>query len=419
MAGFRSLVRRFLGDRQEQHPRPSESQATMLAGRPESPAKGNNDFALAMYGELRAEPGNLFFSPFSVRTALAIAQIGARGETAGQMAETLRTSASDETPDAALAQIIRRLNASTDQYEIAVANSLWSQEGRPLRAGFSGAIARDFDGIINLVDFRRSADAAGATINKWVEEKTRRKILNLIPAGGVNSETRLILVNAVYFKGKWLLQFDRDCTRQEPFNLEGGSTVRGPLMHRQEEVLYLQGAGFQAVDLLYEGRNLSMLILLPDRRGRLADLERELSSNMLRDCVARMTLREVSLFLPRFKITWGTRDLCGPLGGLGMSLPFDRSRADFSGMNGVRPPAKEALFISGIYHKAFAEVNEKGTEAAAATAVPMDLGLAMDRPKPRPIPVFRADHPFLFAIREHHTGTILFFGRVANPTEGR
>ena len=187
-------------------------------------------------------------------------------------------------------------------------------------------------------------------------------------------------------------------------------------MHQQERVLYLQGASFQAVELLYEGRDLSMFILLPDRKDGLADLERELTSSMIRDCVANMVRREVKLFLPRFKITWGTVNLCDPLASLGMALPFDRSRADFSGINGCRPPDQEALVLSAVYHKAFIEVNEKGTEAAAATAVAKVP--AMAPAKPQPIPAFRADHPFLFAIRERNTGIILFLGRMADPREG-
>jgi serpin B len=333
------------------------------------------------------------------------------------MAETLGTWSSGETSGNALGEIIRRLNASSDQYELVMANSLWGQEGKPLQADFLEAITRYYGGIVKLVDFRRKANGVGAIINKWVEDNTKQKILNLIPAGGLSAETRLILVNAVYFKGRWVLQFPKGWTCEEPFHLDGGGIVRAPLMHQQEKVRYLQGAGFQAVDLLYEGMNLSMLVLLPDRRDGLADLERELSSSMLRDCVAKMCPREVKLFLPRFKITWGTVNLCDPLAGLGMSLPFDRSRADFSGINGCRPPAQEALAISAVYHKAFADVNEEGTEAAAATAVALYATMARPQ-KPPQIPVFRADHAFLFAILERHTGTILFLGCMANPTEG-
>jgi serpin B len=223
-------------------------------------------------------------------------------------------------------------------------------------------------------------------------------------------------VNAVYFKGMWMLQFRKAATRAEPFHLEGGGKVQAPLMHRQEEVRYLQARGYQAVDLVYRGGDLSMLVLLPDRKDGLRDLERTLSARMLRDCIAQMDTREIKLFLPRFKITWGTVDLCDHLTALGMPLAFTRFQADFFGINGQKPPHEDSLFISAVFHKTFVETNEEGTEAAAATAVPMPLTAAPRPLKPPPVPSFRADHPFLFAIRDRKSGAILFLGRMVDPT---
>ncbi len=415
MAGFGVWLRGLFRSKEEPNPSSRVPQARARPSRPNSFADNNNDFALAIYGHLRQWPGNLFFSPFSIRTALGMTQAGARGETAAQMSEVLRTASSDETLHVALAAIIQQLNAAGGRkYEMVVANSLWGQDGAPLQAGFLDLIARHYRGGVNLVDFRRGPEAARLSINQWVEDNTRRKIRELIPSGGLDADTRLVLVNAVYFKGMWVLRFDRADTRDEPFRLEGGGTVQAPLMHQHEEIRYLQASGYQAVDLDYQGGDLSMLVLLPDRKDGLRDLEETLSARMLHDCVARMVVREVELILPRFKITWGTVDMSGQLAALGMTLPFDRSQADFSGINGHQPPHEEALFISAVFHKAFVEVNEEGTEAAAATAV--DVPRAAGVSEPAPVPVFRADHPFLFAIRDRKTGAILFLGRMADPT---
>jgi serpin B len=380
---------------------------------PASFAAENNDFALAMYGQLRQRPGNLFFSPFSIRTGLGMTQAGARGETAAQMKEALRISSSDDTVHVAFAETIQRLYAAGgDKYEMAVANSLWGQDGAPLQSGFLDLIARHYGGGMNVVDFRHTAEATRLAINRWVEDKTRQKIRALIPSGGLGADTRLVLVNAVYFKGIWVRQFRMAATRDEPFYLEGGGKVQARLMHRHGEVRYLQVGDFQAVDVDYLGDDLSMLVLLPDKKDGLRDLEKKLSSQMLHDCVAKMHFCELELFLPRFRATWGTIDLGAQLRALGMRLAFARSQADFSGINGHVPPHEDSLFISGVVHKAFVEVNEEGTEAAAAGVGVYLAGTS----KPPPVPIFRADHPFLFAIRDRKSGVILFLGRLADPT---
>lgn len=376
-------------------------------------AADQNDFALALYGQLLQRPGNLFFSPFSIRTALAMTYAGARSETAAQMGKAVRFASSDETVHEAFGELIQRLNADGGgKYEMTVANSLWSQDGAPLQRGFLDLIARHYGGGMNVVDFRHAVEAARLRINRWVEEKTKQKIRELIPAGGLVKDTRLVLVNAVYFKGMWVLQFSKIATRDEPFYLEGGGKVQAPLMHQHEEVRYLHADGFQAVDLDYRGGDLSMLVFLPDKKDGLRDLETRLSAGILHDCVAKMRVREVELFLPRFRMTWGSVEIGAQLSALGMPLAF-APEADFSGMNGHEPPHKDSLFISAVFHKAFVEVSEEGTEAAAATAV---VGKIRGMASPPPVPVFRADHPFLFAIRDRKSTAILFLGRVANPT---
>jgi serpin B len=332
------------------------------------------------------------------------------------MRAALCISSSDETLHIAFAETIQRLNAAGGgAYEMAVANSLWAQDGAPLQPEFLDLIARHYRGAMNLVDFRRGAEAARVTINQWVEDKTKQRIRKLISSGGLDGDTRLVLVNAVYFKGTWVLPFRRAATRDEPFHLEGAGKVQAPLMHQQKEIRYLQAGGYQAVDLVYRGGDLSMLVLLPARKDGLRDLEKKLSARMLHDCVARMATREVKLFLPRWKITWGTLDLRDHLTALGMPLAFTRLQANLSGINGHEPPHENSLFISSVFHKAFVETNEEGTEAAAATAVTAGT-LSCAPSNPPPVAVFRADHPFLFAIRDRNSGAILFLGRMADPT---
>lgn len=387
----------------------------------ESEAFGNdnNGFALALFEQLRHSPGNLFFSPFSIRTVLAMACSGARGETAAQMGDVLRVETSGDTPHTAFSEIIERLNTvGRGTQEMLVANALWGQRGEPLLPEFSEIIAQHYHGEFGQVDFRQAEDAR-KTINKWVETQTRGKIRELIPLGALDRETSLVLANAICFKGMWVEAFERDDTEEGVFQLAGGGRVRVPLMQGTRwDLPYVETKGFQAIDLVYEGGDLSMLVLLPRRRDGLPALEERLSAKMLRDCVARMDARLVRVLLPRFKFASGSVDLCKPLATLGMPLAFARFEADFSGMNGKEPPSEASLFISAVLHQAHVEVTEEGTDAFAATAALVPLGAAPSLRRPRPNPVFRADHPFVFAIRERKSGSILFLGRVSDPTRG-
>ena len=376
----------------------------------------NNRLALTLFASLRAQPGNLFFSPFSIRAALGMTYAGAADETAQQMKTALHFSQVDELLHLEFRQLIGRLNAAGGgRYELAVANALYGQDGSSLQDQFLELITEQYRGVVKLVDFRHAAEAVRTEINDWVADKTKQRITGLIPAGGLSAESRLVLVNAVYFKGRWLLPFDRASTREEKFYLEGGEQVPAQLMNQQQTIRYVQARGFQAVDLDYQGDDLSLLVLLPDRKGGLKDLETNLSVRTLVDCLRRMSHSEVKLSLPRFKISWGVIDLREQLIALGMSDAFDRARANFLRINGLRPPHDDALFVSAVFHKAFVEVNEEGTEAAAATAVTMERMMSVANYNPPPIPVFRADHPFLFAIRDRRSSAILFLGRVTDP----
>jgi serpin B len=417
MTGFGVWLRGLFGKTAEVPDLAPSLERTKPAG-PQSFAEDNNDFALAMFRRLGRPRENLFFSPFSIRTCLAMVHAGARDGTAAQMREALCISSSDEMLHTASAEVVQRLRAArSPDEEIAIASSLWGQDGVPLEPRFLDLIARHYDGAMNLVEFRRRAEAARATINEWVVDRTRKRIRDLIPPRGVDADTRLVLVNAVYFKGKWALRFRTEATRDESFHLEGGGKVRVPLMFQQERIPYLEAGDYQVVDLAYRGGNLSMLVLLPKRKDGVRDLESSLSAQILDDCVAQMRTCAIKLFLPRFKIRWGTVDLKDQLTALGMPLAFSRSQANFSGINGRVPPDPESLFISAVFHQAFVETNEEGTEAAAATAAAVMVTGARFRPsKPPPIPIVRADHPFVFAIRDRESGAILFLGRIADPT---
>ena len=381
-------------------------------------AQAHNEFAVALYRQLPLPPGNLFFSPFSIWTALGMVFAGARGETASEMKQVLRFPFSDETLHGTFAKLLQDLvPGSESQCEMAVANSLWSQKGMPLVVKFEEVMARYYDRGLHLVDFQQQAEKARGEINRWVEDKTRRKIKELIPQGEVNTDTRLVLVNAVFFKGQWELPFPEHRTWDQPFYLDGQHEIEVPLMFQQEEIRYLHADGFQAVDLAYKESDLSMLILLPKEKSGLRDLEAQLSANWLRDCVEKLQVCEVKLHLPRFKFTWGTVNLQDPLTNLDMRLAFTRFKADFSGINGYDPPDENSLFIAGAFHQACVEVKEEGTEAGAATAVSTMLVGGIDFEEELRIPVFRADHPFVFAIRDRKLGVILFLGRVTDPTK--
>jgi serpin B len=379
-----------------------------------------NGFALALYERLRLEPGNLCFSPFSIRTALGMTYAGARGETAAEMGRALDLPPSDEALHALVGDLLGRLESSGGAAAMNVANALWSQEGLPLQTDFASLVSRHYGAPVNLVDFRRDAEAARGAINRWVENATRERIRELIPTGGVSSDTRLALVNAVFFKGSWALPFGEGNSHDARFHLEGGATVKARLMFQIKHVRYFEDRDLQAVELPYVGEDLLMVLALPRRENGLPDLEARLTAQSIDRWVDRMGREEVKLHVPRFKISWGTANISKALIAMGMAAAFDRVRADFSGINGRRSPDAEALFISSVFHQAFVEVDEEGTEAAAATAVVMDAVMSPRfRPPPPPIPVFRADHPFLFAIRHRSSGAILFLGRVSDPSRER
>lgn len=379
----------------------------LRAGDVQELREGNTRFCIDLYQALRSGEGNLFFSPYSISTALGMTYAGARGETEKEMAAVLHLPPEQEVVHDDFSRLQEHLNAIQDKgnIQLSIANSLWAQKGYAFLDSFLDLTKTCYGAGVQFVDYAGATEAARKAINTWVEDKTKDKIKELIKQGMLDPSTSLVLCNAIYFKGNWLSQFEKERTRDADFYLSPGETVKVPMMNQSTEVKYRRFDGFSAVELLYEGNDLSMVVLLPEQKDGLAAFEERLSNEEVGrwlDELSNTRLLEVAITLPRFKTTCEF-ELSEVLSKMGMPHAF--SGADFSGMTGDMD-----LFISKIVHKAFVDVNEEGTEAAAATAVIMDKATFM------PL-AFNADHPFLFLIRENETGSILFMGRIADPTK--
>jgi serpin B len=369
--------------------------------------EGNNVFAVALYGRLRNQSGNLFFSPESISTALAMACAGARGDTASEMAKTLHFTLPPEKLHPVMGALLSDLNAAHEGYQLSVANALWAQQGYTFLDDFLNLLKTNYGAGLNQVNFKGATEAARLTINQWVEQKTQDKIKDLLQPGALRSDTRMVLTNAIYFKGDWETQFDKAQTKDEDFHLSKTQTATAPLMHREGRFSYFDGGTFQILEVPYKSQELSMIVFLPKDPGGLPALEQSLTDSNMQQWLHQMTsVSKVIVTMPKFKMTQQF-ELGSTLSAMGMPQAFSSS-ADFSGMTGHRDFA-----ISEVIHKAYIDVNEEGTEAAAATAVTM-RALAMPAPQAPP-PVFRADHPFVFMIRDNRSASILFMGRMADP----
>lgn len=369
---------------------------------------GNTQFALDLYTKVSGESENIFYSPFSVSEALAMVSAGARGETADQMLKTLHLSQDKDALHPAFNALDSHLmnlgekprKPESEPFELTVANSIWGQNGEEFNTVFLETLAANYGAGLNTLDFISAPEASRETINEWVEEKTQERIEDLLPKGSVNSRTRLVLANAIYFKASWMAAFQEESTKPGKFTLRDGSTVETDLMHQSANFDYAQMDGFKAIALPYDGGDVSMLVMLPKNLDK---FEKSLSAKTLNDTVAALKKKHVTLTLPEFEFTVPLT-LTKTLQDMGMVDAFGGS-ADFSGMTDA-----DDLRISEVIHKAYVSVDEAGTEAAAATAVTM-------RATSMPIdPVqFTADKPFVFVIRDNKTGSLLFVGRLANP----
>ncbi|MBI3831691.1 MAG: sigma-70 family RNA polymerase sigma factor [Planctomycetes bacterium] len=376
--------------------------------------ESNNAFALDLFAKLKAKEGNLFFSPYSISTALGMTYSGARGNTAAEMAKALRFTLAQERVHPVMGALIADMNAPQKNgkprgFQLSVANSLWGQKGYPFKQDFLNLTKESYGAGLTEVDFLKAAEDARVAINTWVEQKTKDKIKDLIGKGALTGENRLVLVNAIYFKGDWESPFKKERTKDEPFHFADGKQADTPMMHQTGHYRYMEEENkFQALELPYVNRELSMLVFLPAEAGGLAGFENTVTPENVAKWTAGMKSEMVRIGMPKFKMTWGTENLTETLKTLGMKDAFSLGTADFTGMADTKE-----LFIGMVLHKAFVDVNEEGTEAAAATAVAMSGG---GRPRPTPEPkVFTADRPFLFAIRDNESGSLLFVGRVADP----
>jgi serpin B len=371
--------------------------------------KGNNEFAFDLYARLRGPGGNLFLSPYSISTALAMTYAGARGRTATQMAKTLHFSLDQARLHPAFAALIREVNGAAQEqrtYELHVANALWGQKGFPFLPRFLKQIQDNYGAGLKLVDFAKDTEGARRIINAWVEKQTKNKVKELFKPRVLDRLTRLVLANAIYFKGSWQSAFPKKSTVKGDFLLTASKKVRVPLMHQEQELKYHDGGTFQMLELPYKDRELAMVVLLPRKTDGLAELEKSLTADRLAAGLARLKTHQVAVTLPSFQVT-AEFALKSTLAALGMPDAFNDNAADFSGMDG-----RKDLVIQAVVHKAFVDVNEEGTEAAAATGVAVGLKCAAPL---IPRAVFRADHPFVYLIRHNQTGSILFLGRLTNP----
>ena len=373
--------------------------------------QGNRLFAHDLYGQLAGqEEGNLFFSPYSISTALAMTYAGARSQTETEMAAVLHFPLSQDRFHPAMGGLISSINSpERTGYTLRVANRLWGQQGMEFQPSFLDTTRQHYGAELAEVDYIFHTEDARQTINRWVEDQTEQKIRDLIPQGALSSDTRLVLTNAIYFLRDWKHPFNESATRDRSFHLDATDTISVPMMRQTRRFRYMETDDFQLLDLPYENDELSMLLLLPRERDGLSSFEASFSDELLQESIDQMRYVDVSVSLPKFTMTQDF-ELKDTLVEMGMASPFTDA-ADFSGIS-----SESELKISKVIHKAFIQVDEQGTEAAAATAVIMDAFVtSIPVFPPLPPEVFNADHPFAFLIRDNQTDSILFMGRVMEP----
>jgi serpin B len=374
---------------------------------------GNNTFAVDLYKTLRTQDGNLVFSPYSISLALAMTYAGARNETESQMAQAMQFNLSQDKLHPAFNSLdLALMNEGKTQnkaqpLQLNIANSVWAEKTYAFQQAYLDLIAKNYGAGIQLADFVNNYDAVRGQINNWVSNQTKNKINNLLTPGSVDAATRMVLVNAIYFKADWETPFDANNTNDAPFTLLDGSQSQVKMMNNGDLSLpYTKGDGYQAVELPYQGNTAAMDIIVPDE-GNFQNFESTIDAQKLNGIFTSMQSMPIALGLPKFTFTTDF-SLSRQLAALGMTDAFDPNKADFSGMTG-----NHDLYIGNVIHKAFVAVDEKGTEAAAATAVIMELGMAPVQQKV----ILTVDRPFIFIIRDLASGQILFIGRVLNPAQ--
>lgn len=391
----------------------SESKIQGQEGQPAVFIQGNNRFAFDLYHKLKDPGKNLFFSPYSISSALAMTYVGAKSKTRQDMQSVLHFTENAIGKDfASMSEALvneSRGKGSTLVFDLA--NSVWLDQNEQLLPDYQSILSGDFQSAIQTVDFMQSPQVARKEINSWVSDKTHQKILDILSEKDISAATRLILISAIYFKASWHHPFDPERTDFAPFYVQKNKSINVPMMESTYRYPYFKGEGFSVLELAYENEkdvssSIRMLLVLPDAIDGLENLERELTNERFSSWMLNLKSQYVSLFLPKFKLE-STIDLGNALQSMGMEVAFSHE-ADFSGING-----KKNLQIDKMIHKAFLSVDEAGAEAAAASAVLVALkSLAIKEPV-----IFRADHPFLFFIMDNQTQSILFLGKLAVPEE--
>ncbi len=393
-------------------------------------AKATNELAVDLHRQLATGDENLCISPYSIESALAMTFAGADGETRTEMARVLHLGNDAGVPASffALQRSLEEMSAKTTELTkqskkfggpsepitLDIANRLFAQKDYAFRPAYLSLVKQNFGGAFEPVDFIANPPAATQRINKWVADQTHDRIRDLIPARALDKTTRLVLANALYLKAPWASEFSENATQAEPFFVHGGAPLDVPMMQKRSDHFgYSRREGFTVVSLPYAGNDLQFLVLLPDEVNGLRALESKLTGELLAEC-AKLQTRDVDLHLPKFKLEPPTITLAEKFEALGMKTAFDKPQgsANFDKMAPRRP--NDYLYISQIFHKTFIAVDEKGTEAAAATAVAMMAGTALRSPPPPPIEV-KVDRPFVYAIQHLSSGVCLFLGRVTDP----
>lgn len=364
-------------------------------------AESINEFAVNLYQEMAVEKKNIFFSPYSIETALTMVYAGSAGETASQMQEVLHLQGDQVVLHRGMNALAQTLEKEDAGFILKTANSLWGDKTGDFKTPFLDILALYYGAGVNLVDFIHAPEESRTLINRWVEDETDARITDLMPEGSIDTLTRLVLANAVYFKAQWADQFFTENTKAKEFTTLSGEKILIPMMNRTGSYRYASGENWRALELPYKARELSMLIILPDD---IAAFERSFTYATLHEIDSTLTAHSIELSLPRFSFEYGS-SLIDFLKALGMSAPFS-ANADFSGIS-----AHQRLTVTAVEHKAFIAVDEEGTEAAAATGVGISLTSIPDSPLP-----FVIDAPFLLLIREKDSGVLLFLGRVGEKS---
>ncbi len=385
-------------------------------------AAGNNAFGFDLYQAIRDGEGNLLYSPYSLSVALAMVYAGARGRTEQQMAETLHFDLPQELLHPAFNALDLELESrshvivwdvSGDEveqvaFQLSIANAVWGQVGYPFLPKYLDLLALNYGAGVRLIDFQANPPVAVEAINQWVSEQTGGRIRDMLDR--LEKGTALVLANAIYFNAEWHLPFDEEDTEDEPFYLLAGGEEIVPMMHQFAEFRYAEGDGYQAIQLPYLNREVAMVILLP-AEGRFREIEERLTGDWVQSVVGGFREHDVILTMPKFSFETPVLSLAETLSAMGMPDAFSPDDADYSGITKSQPP----LYIGRVLHKAFIDVDERRTEAAAATVIHVLPGAAPDEPTQPPPIIMTIDRPFIFLIRDIRTGTILFVGRVMNP----